>query len=98
MLFRSRLIQKGVGPSLAADLDACVAWKGGPEAAKNVRCPALILAGSEDRMTPAKGAREMAAAIAGARIEILDGAGHMMMLEAPDATVDALHGFLSGKG
>ena len=93
-----RLIQRGVGPSLAADLDACVAWKGGPEAAKRIRCPTLVLVGSEDRMTPAKVGRELAAAIPGAAVAALAGAGHMMMLEAPDATVDALHGFLSGKG
>ncbi len=93
-----RLIQKGVGPGLAADLQACTDWKGGEEAASKVRCQALVFAGAEDRMVPAKATKEMAAAIAGAGIVTIPGSGHMMMLEAPDATVDALHGFLSGKG
>ncbi|MSP49400.1 MAG: alpha/beta hydrolase [Alphaproteobacteria bacterium] len=93
-----RLIEKGVGPALATDLRACADWKGGPEAAATVRCPTLVFAGAEDRMTPAAKAGEMAAAIAGAGLVTIPGSGHMMMLEAPDATVDALHGFLSGKG
>lgn len=91
-----RLIQKGAGPSLAADLQACTTWKGGPDAADRVRCPALVFAGAEDRMVPAKATGEMAAAIQGAEIVTIPAAGHMMMLEAPDATVDALHGFLKG--
>ena len=91
-----RLIQKGVGPSLAADLAACSDWKGGAEAASRVRCPALVIAGAEDRMTPAKAAQDLARAIAGASFETIGGSGHMMMLEAPDAIVDALQGFLSG--
>ena len=91
-----RLIQKGVGPSLAADLAACGDWKAGAEAAKKIRCPVLVLAGSDDRMTPAAKARELAQAISGAELKIVAGAGHMMILEAPDATVDALQAFLNG--
>ena len=93
-----RLIQKGAGPGLAADLQACTNWKGGEEAASKVRCPTLVFAGAEDRMVPARATKEMAGAIAGAEIVTIPGSGHMMMLEAPDATVDALHGFLSRRG
>ena len=89
-----RLIQNGVGPSLAADLQACTDWKGGPDATDKVRCPALVFAGAEDRMVPAKATGEMAAAIQGGEIVTIPASGHMMMLEAPDATVDALHRFL----
>jgi len=89
-----RLIQKGSGPALAADLQACTEWKGGPDAADEVSCPALVFAGAEDRMVTAKATGEMAAAISGAEIVTIPAAGHMMMLEAPDATVDALHRFL----
>lgn len=93
-----QLIRRGAGPSLSADLAACAGWTGGKEAAAGTRCPALVLAGSDDRMIPAAKARDLATAISGARIETLAGSGHMMMLEAPDATVAALQGFLSGKG
>jgi pimeloyl-ACP methyl ester carboxylesterase len=92
-----RLIQKGVGPALAADLQACADWKGGPDAAGKVRAPTLVFAGSEDRMVPASKAREMAKAIADADIVTIPASGHMMMLEAPDATVDALNRFLGGR-
>jgi pimeloyl-ACP methyl ester carboxylesterase len=93
-----RLIQRGLGPVLAADLEACVAWKDGPAAAARIAMPALVLAGAEDRMTPAAKAREAATAIAGAELVVIPAAGHMMMLEAPDATVDALARFLSAGG
>jgi len=93
-----QLIRRGAGPSLSTDLAACAGWSGGQAAAAGTRCPALVLAGSDDRMTPAAKARELASAITGARIETLAGSGHMMMLEAPDATVAALQRFLSEKG
>ncbi|MBM3533203.1 MAG: alpha/beta hydrolase [Alphaproteobacteria bacterium] len=92
-----RLIQKGVGPALAADLHACAAWKGGPEAAARTKAPTLVFAGAEDRMVPASKSREMAKAIASADIVTIPASGHMMMLEAPDATVNALNRFLGGR-
>jgi pimeloyl-ACP methyl ester carboxylesterase len=43
-------------------------------------------------MTPAAGARALIAATQGARERVLAGTGHMAMVEAPDATLDALAG------
>jgi pimeloyl-ACP methyl ester carboxylesterase len=86
----TRLLERDRAGALAADLAACDAWDGAPAAAAAVRCPTLLLAGTLDRMTPAKGARELAARIEGARFVELAGCGHMMMIERPDATLDAL--------
>ena len=88
-----RLIEQGLHRSLAVDLEACSRWKAEAHA-KAVRAPALVIAGSADRMTTAREARAVAGLIAGARLEILEGAGHMMMLEQPDAVVDRLARFL----
>ena len=41
-------------------------------------------------MTPAKAGKTLAAAIPHARIVVLPGAGHMMMIEQPDELLAAL--------
>ncbi len=89
-----RLIEQGLNRGLAADLEACAAWQA-VGAAQSVGCPTLVLSGTEDRMTPLKEGKALAQLIKGARLEILDGAGHMMMLEQPDRTLDALADFLA---
>jgi pimeloyl-ACP methyl ester carboxylesterase len=46
--------------------------------------------GADDRMTPAKAGQKLAAIIPGAQCVVIPEAGHMMMSEAADATLDAL--------
>lgn len=46
--------------------------------------PTLILVGSEDRLTPPRDAEHLHEAIRGSRLEVLQGAGHLLPLEAPD--------------
>ncbi|WP_448190052.1 alpha/beta fold hydrolase [Azospirillum sp. sgz301742] len=75
---------------LGIDLAACNAYTRGAEAGGQVACPALFLLGALDRMTPAKAGRALAARVAGASVSVLPGIGHMVMVEAPDATTDAL--------
>jgi pimeloyl-ACP methyl ester carboxylesterase len=41
-------------------------------------------------MTPAKGGKQLAAALANARCVVLKGAGHMLMSERPDEVLLAL--------
>lgn len=79
---------------LASDLRACAAYADGPTAASAVRCPTLVLIGAEDRMTPPTAGRALAASIAGARAVILEDSGHMVMMEAPEATLKELTLFL----
>lgn len=87
------LLGRAAGPLLQNDLAACNAYQGGPDAATRVTCPALIVAGRADRMTPAKQAARLAAGMRNAKLTTLE-CGHMMMVEEPDATLDALIGFL----
>jgi pimeloyl-ACP methyl ester carboxylesterase len=88
-----RLLELGQPGVLANDLGACNAWEDGLAAAAKVACPTLLLLGADDRMTPAKGTKPMAEAIADCRTVVLPAAGHMMMAEQPDETLDALAGF-----
>ena len=59
-----------------------------------IHCPALILVGDEDLVTPAAAAEEMRNGIAGSRLASIPGAGHLSNLERPDAFNDALARFL----
>ncbi|AWK86622.1 alpha/beta fold hydrolase [Azospirillum thermophilum] len=79
---------------LGVDLAACNAFTRGAEAAEALSCPALFVLGSADRMTPAKAGRALAARVRDARSVLLPATGHMVMTEAPDATIDALADFL----
>jgi pimeloyl-ACP methyl ester carboxylesterase len=89
-----RLLETAKGSALADDLAACDAHKSAPEAAAKIACPTLVLIGAADRMTPPAGGRALAARIKGARTIEIAGAGHMMMVEKPDATLDALAAIL----
>jgi pimeloyl-ACP methyl ester carboxylesterase len=60
-----------------------------------VRVPTLVLVGAEDVLTPPAESEAMAAAIAGARLEVVPRAGHLANLERPDAVNAALSAFLT---
>ena len=47
----------------------------------SIRIPTVVVVGDRDLMTPVNHARALAAAIPGARLEVLPGCGHMVMLE-----------------
>lgn len=85
-----RLLERAPRGSLAASLAACNAYGGALDVAAKVLCPTLLLLGAIDRMTPPAAARDLATRIADARTVILPHAGHMMMIEEPDRTIDAL--------
>ncbi len=84
------LLGQGQEGALAIDLAACDAWKSGAEAAAKITCPTLFLSGASDVMTPARKAAELAKLVSGAKSVTLPRAGHIMMSEQPDATLDAL--------
>ncbi len=85
-----RLLEHSAPGVLYADLTACNDYQGGLEAAAKVRCPALLLLGERDAMTPPRAAKALAEAIPGAETVVLAGCGHMMMIEQPDQVLDAL--------
>ncbi|QDQ84687.1 alpha/beta fold hydrolase [Paraburkholderia megapolitana] len=80
------------------DFAACNAYTDGLERAAQVRCPVRFIVGKRDAMTPPRAARALADAFAAAGATVdtvtLD-AGHALMTEQPDATLDALFDFAS---
>lgn len=63
-----------------------------------LRLPTLVIVGAEDAGTPVAMAREIAAAIPGARLEIIADAAHLSNIEQPAAFNRLLIDFLAGLG
>jgi pimeloyl-ACP methyl ester carboxylesterase len=64
--------------------------------AHRIAAPTLIVWGKADRVIAPAYAQEFAARIAGARVALIDRAGHLPQLEQPDAVAKAVLGFLGG--
>jgi pimeloyl-ACP methyl ester carboxylesterase len=63
---------------------------------EEVAVPTLVIVGGDDRLTPPRASEVLAAAIPGARLEVLPGAGHLSNIEAPEAFNRLLEDFLHG--
>lgn len=59
-----------------------------------VHCPALVLCGSEDRLTPPRYVRALQEGLPAARFELIPQAGHMLPLECPELVAEAIARFL----
>lgn len=60
-----------------------------------IRCPTLIVASERDGFIPLDRSRALAEGIPGARFEVLEDAGHAVVVEQPDRVVDVTLDFLS---
>ncbi len=90
-----RLLERAKPQVLHVGLKACADYVDGPASAAKVKCPTLFVLGSRDIMTPPRNAKDLRAAIAGSRTVTLEGAGHSLLAERPDAVLDALIGFVA---
>jgi pimeloyl-ACP methyl ester carboxylesterase len=61
-----------------------------------VAVPAFVLCGTQDRLTPLKYSTYLRDQITCAVLHIVEGAGHMVMVERPEAVVEAISSFLDG--
>ena len=57
-----------------------------------VRCPAQVIAGSESDVMPPDKAHRFSEAIPGGTVEIVDGAGHHVELDAPELVAERILG------
>jgi pimeloyl-ACP methyl ester carboxylesterase len=87
-----RLIQRAPAGTLHADLAACDGYRDAETV--TLIAPVLLLQGTADRMTPAKGAKAFVEKLPKADIRMRDGIGHMVMAEAPDDVTAALRDFI----
>ncbi len=59
-----------------------------------IACPTLVLCGRQDKLTPPEVHRDMAGAIPGARLAIVEDSGHLPPLERPQAVTALLRDWL----
>ncbi|MCI0440002.1 MAG: alpha/beta hydrolase [Chloroflexi bacterium] len=59
-----------------------------------IKSPTLVIVGEDDRVVPPVYGEEMASRIPGARLEVMKGAGHMLMFEKPSEFARLVAGFL----
>lgn len=59
-----------------------------------VGLPTLVVVGEQDELTPVAGHETMAAAIPGAKLAVIPGAGHLSPVEAPETVTHVLAAFL----
>jgi len=86
----TRTLLAGSAPGvLAAGLAACDLYDASAAAAR-ITVPTRLILGEADKMSPAKGGLDLAARISGAAASLIDGGGHMLMADRPDAVLNAL--------
>lgn len=100
-----RLMERQPRGTLLNDLSACNDYRDGLVAAAACACPALVVSGALDQMTPARAAAELVKTLR-ARTgvaqavdtphDILAQCGHNIMAEQPDALLASLIRFLPG--
>jgi 3-oxoadipate enol-lactonase len=61
---------------------------------EKIAVPTHIVVGDEDRLTPLEISRQMTARIAGARLTVIEGAGHLSNIEQPEKFNRAVLAFL----
>jgi len=79
---------------------ACDSYANGLQAMADLTCPVLFVLGSQDQMTPPKGAQSLVnqAREAGKTHEVVRvPMGHHQMTESPEETLQALQRFLRAR-
>jgi pimeloyl-ACP methyl ester carboxylesterase len=84
-----------IGPHITAnDYAACNAFDV-MDRVGQITAPTLAIGGTADQMTPPKYLAFLAEKIPGARLAMIEGAGHMVMLEQPDVVAQHVGQFLA---
>jgi pimeloyl-ACP methyl ester carboxylesterase len=89
-----RLMQRQKPGVMYVDFAACNSYANGSVAAAQVTCPALLVLGKRDIMTPPRATQELTSALKDKRVIEVAGSGHALMAEKPDDVLDALIGFV----
>jgi pimeloyl-ACP methyl ester carboxylesterase len=87
-----RLLKNARPGVLGVDLAACDAYGDGLAAAAKVTAPTLLVLGERDLMTPRAAGEALGQTIAGARVVVAPGAGHLLPAERPEELLAALRG------
>ena len=78
---------------LHGDFSACDRFDVMKEVEK-INLPTLILCGEDDALTPVLYSQFLHSRIKGSKLEVLPNAGHMVMMESPQAFNEKINGFI----
>ncbi len=82
--FRTRALRRPVAVSVIGMQAGAIAAHDTSARLPGLRAPTLVIHGSADHLLPVANARVIAELIPGARLEILEGAGHLFFIEVPE--------------
>jgi pimeloyl-ACP methyl ester carboxylesterase len=77
-----------------ADLSACDKFDVTDKLPRISR-QAMMICGSEDRLTPVKYSHYLAEKLPAGKVAVIEGAGHMVMIEKPEAVNQAIEAFIA---
>jgi 3-oxoadipate enol-lactonase len=89
------MIQREHADGIVGALEAMLARPDSTPDLERIGCPALVIVGDEDEITPPADAAMMHNQIARSRLVVLPEAGHLSSLEVPDGFTLALSDFLT---
>lgn len=89
-----QIMRRSSVEGIVGALEALLARPDSTPTLATISAPTLIVVGEEDAITQPREARAMHAAIAGSRLEVLAGAGHLSSIERPAAFNAVLSEFL----
>ena len=91
---RARMALRMVSPAVVHDDFWAANQFDAMDRVGEIRLPTLILCGEEDRLTPVKYSEYLHGRIASSQLVVIPNAGHMVVLEQPRATNEAIAAFL----
>ncbi len=85
-----KLLERAGAGVIHAGLKACNDYGDGSDRAVQIKCPALVILGSRDVMTPSRVGKHLGELIPEAEIVVMNNCGHAMLTERPNEVLDAL--------
>ncbi|HET6922739.1 MAG TPA: alpha/beta fold hydrolase [Anaeromyxobacteraceae bacterium] len=89
-----RLVGEGTPAGVAAAQRGMAQRPDSTPTLAKIACPTLVVCGREDVLTPPAESEKMAAAVKGAKLVVIPGAGHLPAIENGEALTRALADFL----
>ena len=92
-----RMIEGNRADAIGGAVEAMMSRPDSTPLLSRMALPTLIVCGEEDTLTPPSDSEAMHRAIAGSRLVLLPGAGHLSSLESPDAFNQPFRAFLESQ-
>jgi pimeloyl-ACP methyl ester carboxylesterase len=91
-MLKSHTVEAAQGRA-RAQYNATVGFDG-TSLAGSIRCPTLVLTGSEDEIIPPQNSSEISKLIAHAKVRVFSDMGHLLLIEDPEKFVAEVRSFI----